>query len=214
VHDARTRQRRGAGMMRQQAVEQGAAPVSRRRVHHQTGRFVHHHEVLVLVHHRERHGLRAKRQALRGGHQPDLDPLCGLEPARRRGDHLIVHTHLAIGNQLLHVAARKLRHPLRCGTVQPRAVVLGGGPHHAGLDLPLARLGRQLGPGVICRPLRCVVTHAANRAVVIGTWRRKVVVKRMHSCAPYTAHRKQRVDAARSCTRLRACRDCPSFIIT
>ena len=50
---ARGRQR-GPGVAREQAVEQRAAPVARRRMHHQPGGLVDHQQVFVLEHHLER----------------------------------------------------------------------------------------------------------------------------------------------------------------
>ena len=59
------------GIARQQAVEQRAAPVARRRMHHQAGRLVDHQQVLVLVQHGQRHRLGPEGLALR--RRPQLD---------------------------------------------------------------------------------------------------------------------------------------------
>ncbi len=107
---------------RQQAVEQRAAPVARRRVHHQPRRLVDHQQVLVLVHHRQRHRLGAEGLALRRG--PQLD--ASASPALTRWAGRLARRPLTATappfDQLLQVAARELGHQLRQRLVQAHAV--------------------------------------------------------------------------------------------
>ena len=122
VHDAGTRQRRRARIARQQAVEHCARPVAGRRMHHQAGRLVDDQQVLVLEHHRQRHGLGAKRLALRRRHQLDDDALACQHLARRAGHRAILDPHVAALDQGLHMAARELGHEGHHRLVEARGV--------------------------------------------------------------------------------------------
>ena len=62
VDDAGARHLRERGTMRQQAVEQRARPVARRRMHHQTGRLVEHDHAVVFIHNVQRHRFGGKGQ--------------------------------------------------------------------------------------------------------------------------------------------------------
>ncbi len=122
VHDAGARQRRGAGMVREQPVEQRARPVARGRVHHQSGGLVEHQQVLVLVDDRQRHRLRREGPALGGRHQFEFDLLAGAQAARGHGAGLAVDAHMAVAHQRLQPAARELRRQRDQQLVQPPAV--------------------------------------------------------------------------------------------
>ena len=136
MHDAGTRQGRSPRIARQQAIEQGAAPVAGRRMDHQAGRLVDHQQVRVLVDHVQRHGLGLKGLALGRGAQLDLAAVARLDPLCTAQDRLAVDLHRAVGNQLLQVAARELRHLRGQHPVQPLAVALG--IHRKGAQLALA----------------------------------------------------------------------------
>lgn len=62
VYDARARYLAQFGTVRQQAVEQRPRPVARRRMHHQSGRFVDDDDGIVFVNNIQSHRLWNKRQ--------------------------------------------------------------------------------------------------------------------------------------------------------
>jgi hypothetical protein len=122
VHDAGARQARGAAVVRQQGIEQGARPVARGGVHHHAGGLVHHHQVYVFMNHDDRQSLGPERAALGRGHQLDLDALARAHLARGGCQHRTVHAHMPLLDQRLQVAARKLLGHRDHGLVQPLAM--------------------------------------------------------------------------------------------
>jgi hypothetical protein len=77
VHDAGPRQQARARVAGQQGVQQRAAPVAGRGMHHQAGRLGDHQQVPVLVHHVQRQRLGQEGLALRRGPQVDLAGVAG-----------------------------------------------------------------------------------------------------------------------------------------
>jgi hypothetical protein len=82
VHDASAGQVKRTLVVCQQAIEQRTAPMTCGRVNDKTCGLVDHHDIGVLVHDHQRHGLRMKCLALCGGHQFDIDSLASLQLAR------------------------------------------------------------------------------------------------------------------------------------
>jgi hypothetical protein len=120
---------RPAGVARQQAVEQGAAPVAGRRVHHQAGGLLMTQQVLVFVHHVQRHRLRHEGLALGRGTQLDGQASPALTRAFRDGlARRAVERDGARLDQLLQVAARELGHQRGQRPVQPLAMQRGAAP--------------------------------------------------------------------------------------
>ena len=68
-----------AAVMGQQAIEQRAAPVARRRMHNQASRFGQHHQVFVLVADHQRHGFCGEGPTLVCGLQRNTDGLAGAQ---------------------------------------------------------------------------------------------------------------------------------------
>ena len=109
---------------REQAIEQRAAPVARRRMHHQPGRLVDHQQVLVLEHHRQAIGS-GRKAWLCGVGRSSISPcVAGLHLAAPSGCAArALERHRARFDQLLQVAARELRHQRGQRAVEPLAVV-------------------------------------------------------------------------------------------
>jgi len=126
VHDAGARQLPGLVVARQQAVEQRAAPVARCWVHHQAGGLVDDGQVLVLVHHGQRHGLRHESLAHGRGAQFDNNLIGRAHLVGRFGDGAAVDLRCAAFDQLAQVVARELGHQRCQRAVQPVAMVRGG----------------------------------------------------------------------------------------
>ena len=164
VNDTRPRQDGGAGMVGQQAVEQCARPVARRRMHHQPDRFVDHQQLRILVDDGQRHGLGPKGQALGGRRQCHLQPLPDLDLARRGGLHLAVELHVTAIDQLLQPAARKLGCQRHQRPVQPLAMLRRRHDSLALLDLGLVdRLDARLGLRSSSRSEQQVDAHVGGR---------------------------------------------------
>ena len=138
VHDARAWQLRGLRIATQQTIEQRALPVAGGGVHHQARRFVDDAQMLVLKHHVQVHGLGLESLALRRGAQQHLAALAGFDLLRGLALHHTSQRDRALLDELLQIAARKLRHHHRQGAVQPLAVQVDG---HG----PVPQLGRVLG---------------------------------------------------------------------
>lgn len=136
VHDAGTRQAGRRGVVRQQTIEQGAAPVPRGRVHHQAGRLVDHQQMRVFVQHDQRHGLGHESHGLRRGPQLHLQDLPHVHPRSGLDHRPAGHLHRGIGHQLLQVRAGELRDQLRQRLVDAPAVHVGW--HLAGAGFGLA----------------------------------------------------------------------------
>ncbi len=112
MHDAGTRYLGRARMPGQQTVEQGAGPVAGGRVHHQSGGFPDHQQVLVFVHHVQCHGLRHEGLGLLGRPQLDRQPVAGGDAGRGFGQRQAGAHHRAVGHELLQVGARELGNEL------------------------------------------------------------------------------------------------------
>ena len=125
VHDAGTRHLGSSAIACQQTIEQRAAPVARRRVHHQPCRLVHHQKVGIFVHHLDVHGFRAKRLALQRGLHFHTNLVTCLNAQGRLEHRLAIELHGPLGQQLLQVAARELGHGFCQGTVQALAMLVG-----------------------------------------------------------------------------------------
>ena len=150
VHDAGARQAGSAGVMGQQPVQQGAAPMPGGGVHHQTGGLVDHHQVRVFVQHGQRHGLGHKGHGLWRGPQLHLQSQPHLHACRRLGHRLATHLHGAIGHELLQVRAGKFGDQLRQRLVDAPAMHLGRHLAGAGFGLagPVVLGGRQFAIGL------------------------------------------------------------------
>lgn len=79
MHDAGTRNFSKCGLMRQQCIEQGAAPVSAARVHDQPGLFVEHEDVSIFEHNIQRDVFRQIGKHLRRGRRMHLKRLAAIE---------------------------------------------------------------------------------------------------------------------------------------
>ena len=113
VHDPRTGQQRSNRIARQKAVQQGAAPVSRRGMNDQTGRLVQHHYLRIFMDNVQRHCLGLERQGLRGGTQFDRKAVSEAHPVRGFEDDSPAHRDKTGLDQLLQVAAGELGHLVR-----------------------------------------------------------------------------------------------------
>ena len=154
---------RGPRVARQQAVEQGARPVARRRVHHQAGRLVQHQQVVVFVQHRQAPSARGRKARLSS---VGTSSSATRWPARTLRDavsaHRAVDPHMAALDQLLQVAARELRRQRHQHLVQALAM-LGrcDGDAPSGLDAGLDRRPRlraaPASTGAAALPIICAV---------------------------------------------------------
>jgi hypothetical protein len=125
VHDAGPRQAGRGRVVGQQAVEQGARPVARRRVHDQPGRLVDDQQVRIFEHDRERHRFGLEGAAFVGRHEFDRQPLPGPHPARGGALDRPVQARVAQFEQALQVVARKLRRQHDQCLVKAAAVLRG-----------------------------------------------------------------------------------------
>ena len=125
MHDAGAGQLNQIGVKVQQAVEQGATGVARRRVDHQTGRLVDHQKARLIVYDFkvDRLGLPVTLR-LRGRFQ-DLDDIpkleCGAGPwvSISQRDKALLHPFLQTGPRVLRQTGRQ-------EAIQALALVLGG----------------------------------------------------------------------------------------
>jgi len=117
VHNARAGNVRELRVAVQQAVQQGARPVARRRVYHQAGGFVHHQDVFVFVDDGEvyRLGGVGQRLGLRNHFHGDDFAAQQLGLARLL---FAVQQDLAVLDPLRDAAARVVRQQARQGRVQ------------------------------------------------------------------------------------------------
>lgn len=110
-------------------------------MHHQPGGLVDHAHLLVLVDHVKRQGLRPKGPRVLGLHELDGQPVPGAHPVRARANGAPCHLDMSALDELLQVAAGKLRDGLRQRLVQALAMPVGAGKHLAPLGAGLGGLG-------------------------------------------------------------------------
>ena len=142
VNNARPGHVRGQRVQRQQAVEQGAAPIAGRGVHHQTRRFVDHPQMRVFVDHVDGHGFRYESLRLGRGAQGHLNLVPQAHLGRHLGHDTAINQGIALLNQLLQIAARELGHHLSQRFVQALPVQIHG--HLACPNLLVRRLVQAL----------------------------------------------------------------------
>ncbi|MNY42411.1 hypothetical protein D3C86_1772970 [compost metagenome] len=126
MHDAGARHHGGAGIARQQGIEQRAAPVAGRGMHHHARGLVDHQQVLVFVDHVDGQGLGLEGLALQRRAHLDAQLVAGLDLERRLFHHALVQLHRAQRQQLLQIAARKFGHQCAQRLVQAQAMLLKG----------------------------------------------------------------------------------------
>ena len=166
VNNAGPRQLKSATVVRQQAVEQGAAPVSWGRMNDQTSRFGYHHEVLVFEADRERHRFSCERPGFICRLQRDADPLTRVQPLRSDRGDAAVDLHAIALDQALQIAARELTGMGHQQLVQPLAMALDPNREathfcaRIGLLIERADRGVVLGPNLIIALVFC--SHAGG----------------------------------------------------
>ena len=124
MHDAGARQLLQAGIAVQQAVEQGAAGMTRRRMHHQPGRLVDDKKLFVLVEQAELDGLRPV-EGLRALRDVQIQPVADRYLVFGPG-HRAVEQHLALADPALLATAREIGQQAVQRLVQAQSVL--GGP--------------------------------------------------------------------------------------
>ena len=133
-------------MVGEQAVQQSARPIARRRVRDEPSGLVEHDEVFIFIQHHQRHRLRAKGQALFGGHQLKVQGLPDAHALGRGGGHHTIHLQVTFVDQLLQMAARELRCQVHQRLVHALAVLLGIDHRSARVDGGFGiRFGRVVG---------------------------------------------------------------------
>ena len=105
VHDTRARHVHQGTVQGQQTIEQRAAPITRRRMHHQAHGLVDNQYIGIAVDHIERHGLRFESSALGRRLQADLHPVVAAHRGRLFAGNAVVEGHVPGLNQLLQIAA-------------------------------------------------------------------------------------------------------------
>ena len=146
-----------------QGVQQRAAPIAGRGMHHQPRRLVDHEDVLILIHHIQWPLLGPKSLALLRRAHLDRDAVPGLDPGRGLLYLPPIQAYAALEQQLLQITAGKLWDQFRECLVQPLSMLLG-----AHDDLPQFRLKLvRLTPTCLCRisilqPGR--LSHGSRRA--------------------------------------------------
>ena len=123
VNNARTRQRGGPGIARQQAIEQCPAPIAWRGMYHQPCGLVKNQQMVVFIHDLKIHGFGTKSLTLQSlthfdtNHIPSLDTLCGF------GSNLTVQTDGTLCQQLLKIVAGKLGNRIGQRSIQPLSML-------------------------------------------------------------------------------------------
>jgi hypothetical protein len=116
----------------EQAVEQGAIRIARRRVHHQTGRLVHDEQMLILEDDLQRKGLREIRDRPFPDN-PDMEILTAGQAIARASDSAI-DRHPALPDPLLKATSGKLGQQLAQDVIEAPASRAGLGQEAALLN--------------------------------------------------------------------------------
>ena len=122
VDNAGPRQVRGTTVVSQQAVEQSPAPVASGRMNHEPGGFVDHQQIIVFMHHVQRHGLRHKGHGLLGGSQLNANVVSHRHPGRSLSRKGFAPSDCATVHQLLQVGTGEFGHGGRKRSVQAPTV--------------------------------------------------------------------------------------------
>ena len=112
--------------MGEERVDEGSVWIAGSRMDHEARGLVDDEQVLILVNHREREGLR-RRASLGTLGDEYGESLTGLDLGRGLAHLLVPDTHLARLDEALQARARELRQRLSKEGVEPRAAVLGPG---------------------------------------------------------------------------------------
>ena len=144
-------------------------------MHDQTCGLVHHQQVLVFVHHINRHGLGPEGLALERGPHFQHHLVAGLDPRGGFESGLAIQADQPLGQQLLQIAAGELRNQLHQRAVQPLCVLARAHLQGAQLTVRVSQGFRLIGQqeGVALLPSRLgsvrttarrVIRHRAQRA--------------------------------------------------
>ena len=90
-----------------QRIDQGAGGMPGRRMHHQPGRFVDHHDLVVLVHDVERDAF-ALGAGLLGRRHGDGDHLAGVDAIAGIADRAVPDRDRAVEDQRFQPSARQI----------------------------------------------------------------------------------------------------------
>src|SRR5208282_2975989 len=130
MHDARALDpadaREALPAMGEKRVDEGSVWIAGSRMDYEARGLVDDEQVLILVNHREREGLR-RRASLDTLGDEYGESLTGLDLGRGLAHLLGAETHLARLDEALQARARELRQRLSKEDVEPRAAVLGPG---------------------------------------------------------------------------------------
>ena len=122
MHDSRARHvRQRAAQCASRPLSSVPAPVTRRGVHDQSGRLVDHDDMVVLVHERERHRLRAYRLFASGAGGGSTSIRSPSDKFVALANRAAIDADGRVLDPLLEAAARHVGHQSRQGLVQPLA---------------------------------------------------------------------------------------------